>query len=391
MYDVLVGKQRALIFPVMCNGHIKIDNAKNYATTPLGVWSHDDDFTFEFVLTPYDVNGYGRFGLDSVREDPSGTDVGQSSKKILPGFDVAPNAGTATNFQSQLYLKTYDTSSNEDRLNLKMALFHSSTLKIYLKNSTLHNDNNPARYKIEVAMTIDGSTETFTSDQVILPSYTQRFSYGTEPFTGDATKFSGFLENGKYEFTDVAHLTSNFTGGGTAMLVDSISDFWATSRANALEVFYRDGFNFHSLGTVASAAGSTLNLTSAFSSNLSSGTELYVRSYAEPTYINGFKHLAITYSKSNNSIGFYLNGTQVFSGNHSSTSSFAFPEEAYFIGANNNKSAGTNAAFANEQFMGELHEVALQKVVKRQFTSLGNLYPNFNDVLFYLRFEEVDE
>ena len=391
MYDVLVGKQRALIFPVMCNGHIKIDNAKNYVTTPLGVWSHDDDFTFEFVLTPYDVNGYGKFGADSVREDPSGTDVGQNSKKILPGFDQLPNSGSAANFQSQLYLKTYDTSSNEDRLNLKMALFHSSTLKIYLKNSTLHNDNNPARYKIEVEMTIGGSTETFTSDQVILPSYTQRFSYGTEPFTGGATKFSGFLENGKYEYTHVSNLTAGFTGGGTSLSVGSVADFWATSRANALEVFYRDGFNFYSLGTVASVGGSTITLSSAFSSDLSTGTDLYVRSYAEPTYINGFKHLAISYSKSNNAIQFYLNGTQVFSGNHTSTSSFAFPEEAFYIGANNSKSTGTNAAFTNQQFMGELHEVALQKVAKRQFTSFGNLYPNFNDVLFYLRFEEVDE
>ena len=58
MYDVLVGKQRALIFPVMCNGFVTVGYDANVATTDYGIWDHDGSFCFEAVITPYDVNGY---------------------------------------------------------------------------------------------------------------------------------------------------------------------------------------------------------------------------------------------------------------------------------------------------------------------------------------------
>ena len=43
MYDVLTGKQRALVFPVMCNGFVKIDYSDNVPDSAddigYGVWS----------------------------------------------------------------------------------------------------------------------------------------------------------------------------------------------------------------------------------------------------------------------------------------------------------------------------------------------------------------
>ncbi len=61
MYDILTGKQRALVFPVMCNGYVKIDYSDNVPDSTddvgYGIWSHSGDFTFESIVTPYDING----------------------------------------------------------------------------------------------------------------------------------------------------------------------------------------------------------------------------------------------------------------------------------------------------------------------------------------------
>ena len=43
------------------------------------------------------------------------------------------------------------------------------------------------------------------------------------------------------------------------------------------------------------------------------------------------------------------------------------------------------------QFMGELHEMAIQGFEKSAFTITNSLYPFFDETLLYLRFEEVDE
>ena len=65
-YAIFTGKQRSLVFPVMCNGFLTLDYSDNISTTSsdasdikYGLWAIDKDFTFECVLTPYDINGYG--------------------------------------------------------------------------------------------------------------------------------------------------------------------------------------------------------------------------------------------------------------------------------------------------------------------------------------------
>ena len=71
MYEILTGKQRGLVFPVMCNGHVVIDYRDNIADTEndtdttndvaYGLWAHEDSFTFESIITPYEINGYGTY------------------------------------------------------------------------------------------------------------------------------------------------------------------------------------------------------------------------------------------------------------------------------------------------------------------------------------------
>ena len=57
MYNVFAGKQRSLVFPVMCNGFATIDYAENIPdagtssdTTDdvtYGIWAHTGSFTIE--------------------------------------------------------------------------------------------------------------------------------------------------------------------------------------------------------------------------------------------------------------------------------------------------------------------------------------------------------
>ena len=65
-------------------------------------------------------------------------------------------------------------------------------------------------------------------------------------------------------------------------------------------------------------------------------------------------------------------------------------DEDLFIGANGNREVGMSSAIDNKQFMGEMHEMCLTSVIRRRFPSTTNLLPNYNDTLFYFRFEEVD-
>ena len=67
MYHILTGKQRSLVFPVMCNARVKMDYSSNIPDiegspsdttddTGFGIWGHTGTFTFESVITPYEIN-----------------------------------------------------------------------------------------------------------------------------------------------------------------------------------------------------------------------------------------------------------------------------------------------------------------------------------------------
>ena len=54
----------------MCNGFVKLDYSDNVVDTnsdgdasndiAYGLFDHEGSFTFEAIITPYDINGYGR-------------------------------------------------------------------------------------------------------------------------------------------------------------------------------------------------------------------------------------------------------------------------------------------------------------------------------------------
>ena len=137
MYEILAGKQRALVFPVMCNGYVKIDYSDNVVDTEgdssttndiaYGLWAHEGSFTFESIITPYEINGYGTYSSETA---PT-----YSDKRVMPAISQSVyTAGTEGNHQSELYLPR--TGFN-NRLNHNMMIFYNTNFQISLVNSTI--------------------------------------------------------------------------------------------------------------------------------------------------------------------------------------------------------------------------------------------------------------
>jgi hypothetical protein len=119
-------------------------------------------------------------------------------------------------------------------------------------------------------------------------------------------------------------------------------------------------------------------------------TQIFKRTYLDPTYVENSFHIACTYDETAKNLNIYLNGLLVKTGTHAQSGTFSFEDEDLFIGATGGGATGVDSAATNKQFMGEMHEMCLTSVIRRRFPSINSLHPNYNDTLFYFRFEEVD-
>jgi len=379
MYDVLTGKQRALVFPVMCNGFVKIDYSDNVPNSAddigYGVWSHSGDFTFEAIVTPYDING--AFNTTLRGRTLSAT------KKIMPN---SGHQGTLSNFQSEKYL------SVANRITHEMRIFSSTNFYISLKNSTTTTANQPAEYKIVVGIKLSsGAVQEFTTNNVvIIPTKDRAWVYDNSPSSGmDNNGPFGFNEEGRIEYDFAAQMDADFSSGGTTISCHSIV---ADTIVEGEPLFIRDGYDFTTIGTVSSTdtSANTITLASAYNADIASSTKLLRRTYADPTYINNSFHIACTYDETAKELNIYFNGLLVKTGTHAQSGTFSFEDEDLFIGATGSGGHGALSTTVNKQFMGEMHEMCLTSVIRRRFPSITSLYPNYNDTLFYFRFEEVD-
>mgnify|MGYP003144518839 FL=1 len=385
-YAIFTGKQRSLVFPIMCNGFLTLDYTDNIVSTgtgiPYGLWDLDDNFTFECVLTPYEINGYGIHRTTGSINKPSNitqTTIGSgfsfnaNNKKIMPGLEQAIFTATEqNNFESELYLP------RASRITHEMRIFHSTNFQVSLVNDTLHNENNPARYKIKVGIKLGtASMEHFTSDAVIIPNLGSQYDSFVE---------KGFEEDGKVKYKSIGSTTSAFSSK-TANLSNANQHVF-----DGKEVFIRDGFTFTSFGIVDSASSSALTLKLDPSVSVSSGSEIFIHDdFFEPSYINNTYHVACSWDNQNKEVLVFLDGRLVKTGTHTQTDSFTMEAEDFFIGANGGGATGANSATTNNQFMGELHELSFMNIRKTEFNGINNLTPNLNNTVLYLRFEEVDE
>ena len=376
MYQVLAGKKRSLVFPVMCNGFVKLDYSDNVVDTnsdgdtsndiAYGIFDHQGSFTFEAIVTPYDINGYGRQSVSGTI--PSFT----LSKKIMPSNS---HQSTTANYQSELYLPV-----SGGRLTHEMRIFSNDKFSVSLLNATSFNENQPAEYKIKVSMDIGGSTQTFTTTSaVITANKSSMFKWST---TDDK---EGFDSNGRKVF-DLLSTVDDHTGA--VIELDSSDE----NQCHAgQELFIRDGFTFTSIGTIASINGTTsVTLNASYSPTLSNGTKVFIHSRKEASYINNTYHIACTYTQSSNRINIFLNGINVLSTKHTQSGTFAFGRTDSFIGATGAGATGEDSAITNKQFMGEMHEMSILNIPKTTFVNKETLLPSLNNTLLYLRFEEID-
>jgi len=394
-YSVFTGEQKSLVFPIMCNAFATIGYSDNIVDSGVssdttddityGIWGHTGDFTFEAVVTPYDINGYGSISGSGHGLVPTGGSLTASanntlsnSKKIMSALneDIF-TAGTQAQWQNQLYL------SNTARLTHEMRLFSSTNLQISLVNSTLHNENQPAEYKIKVGVKLGSNTmEYFQSGVVITANEESQYFYSS------SEDEVGFNEDGRAQYRGVATVSAV----NSATLTVSNTNYFFDN--NRLELFIRDGQDFVSIGYIDSIGGSDILLSGVPSVTISTSAPnntIYIKDTQEPNYINNMYHVACSWNDTAHAIDIFLNGQLVGSGTHTRTDSFTFANENLYLGATGGGSTGASSATTNKQFMGELHEMAITSISKSDFGGLYNLLPSYNETLLYLRFEEVDE
>jgi len=380
MYDIYVGEQKSLVFPIMCNAYVSIaydDNIPDVEGTPsdttddvpYGLWAHEGSFSFEAIITPYDINGE-----TNPKERAGGDD-----EKMMPANAIFANK------ISQAYL------AQADRNDYEMMIFYNSKFSISLVNTTSNDvsnliSNSPAEYKIKVSY-YDSSTVNINSSTVITASKERMEILGNVRYQNN---YSGFNEDGFRVFDDIG-VSAIVSSGRTIAVTVNTGVTGIEYYPAGTELFTRDGFDYTSIGVVTSLAGNNPTLVADLPSYPLAASRLYVHSYKEPKYVHDTHHIAVSYNENSKSTTIYYNGEKVGTGLRASDSpAFVFDRTDFLIGrATTNTSNTANYANTAKQFMGEMHEICLQRQTKSKF-QLNTLVPSYSEALLYLRFEEED-
>ena len=138
---------------------------------------------------------------------------------------------------------------------------------------------------------------------------------------------------------------------------------------------------------MANVGGAYIQLNTGYSESIVSGTEIYAETLKEPTYVDNMHHIAVSFNQTKNTINMFYNRRLVFSGEHTKKSSFSFARTNCLLGQVSETDSG---ASTNKQFMGEIHEFSIERKAKKEITFTNSLFPEIDETLLYLRFEEVD-
>ena len=360
MANVYIGDSKALVFPVMCDGYLKLDaDTVGTATSKGNFWNHTDNFTIEAIITPYDVNGNGHGSADidtktSTRTPPS------------PAEDE-----TETNFQSARYFGTIT-----NRLSHKMMLFYNNNFKFYLQNTTTTNYNQPAEYKLCVDFTnTSGLTTTVSSDNPIITAVNTLHGY--------------YDSNGYYEkhntsltkLTSVASITGTlltFTSGTDAEKLVILDELGANN-SGGTEIFNSSGV---SLGKVLSknTLGTNRSATLSLSQSSTITGDVYVSQPREALYLEEVYKVSCSYRK-NGQIELYVNNQSI------KTQTLSVPTFEFDSTTNNGESRIGKGTLTSEQFMGEFFEISMHKGKEPSLT-INTLTPSYSNILFYYTFGE---
>ena len=133
-------------------------------------------------------------------------------------------------------------------------------------NDSSHTENQPAQYRILVAMTIDGHTDLFQSPVAIAPETIKRYS-----FSGSSS-VSGFNKFGYLAYEKVTQIDGAVSAGSSSFDVDSTARLHTDSQ----KVFIRSGFDFIEVGTITNISSNTVTLSAAYSGALADNTDLFL-------------------------------------------------------------------------------------------------------------------
>jgi hypothetical protein len=350
MPGVFIGDTKSLVFPVMCDGYLQMKYSdKNSSTSTVvdlrqGIWGHNDSFTIEAIITPYDVNGFGSSG--------------NSSQGITTSEKTPPSVGTTTSNLTHYQSQDYFTPAN--RNTHKMMLFHSDGFELYLQNITTNNFNQPAEYKLCAKVGSENPVETGT----IISSRNRLFGYYDETGIYDGISTSLRLLD-----------SATATNPGVATLINLTTASNTNKVTIGTELFDNSGT---SIGTVVDMNSPNLQM-----SEVQYTRNVYYSQPKEATYLETMYKLTCCVHI-DGKIRLYVNNVLLIEETVTITN-FNFGTTDCYIGQDATLSS-TNRK--TTQFMGELFEIAMYKRAEPTLAS-STLNVGYNDTIFYYRFGDV--
>jgi|TARA_R100000482_G_scaffold121283_1_gene67333 hypothetical protein len=440
-----VDEGKCLVFPTMCDAYIHLEYAKHNMNTNNGLWNINGSFTGQFIIKPYDVNGYGDNTGQTNKDLVANGGAGNiTNKKTMPAIaDGAKDSFAAhvfRNNQAEKYLPNRERYLAKDMTGQiinnnphEMCLFHNNNITVNLVNTTDHNQNNPAEYKVQFKLTIDGtetileSTNVFTSrkyhysdvskvrNQVIsdgstvtvFDDYHLQFVYDKYKIIGkEAGQPPHSLIGNEYK----EGYTIKFTPGNTptsefntnlnqaGIVINDPTGNQPTpfeSIPIGTEMFTEDGISLgkvmmvipkappifpnHAIAFHPLPAGSTIPI-------LRDGAKIYTAIHREPMYIHTTTHISVAYEQTTRRMSIFANGIEVATTTHDSTTgSFSLDASDVYIGQN------ATLAYPNDrktQFMGELDSILFTDTYMTNYTHLFNPVAPYQNIMLYYDFSE---
>ena len=425
-FSVYNKNNKCLVFPTMCDAHILIDYSKHNGEVNTGMWAVEGSFTCQFVIKPYDVNGYGDNTTEGVIAlTDNGGSGNNSNRKTMPA--VADGISVVADNQDQRYLP------NDERYDHAMCLFHNTNMKVSLVNTTTYNQNNPAEYKIQFKLTVDGTETTLESPTVFTSRkhhYHDMSSVPTQtsPDGTSVTLWNDYHEQFLYKGFKVIgreagqekyyHNANGYSEGYTLKYTPSstpTTGYDTSSRVVTLTINDPTGdqptpinlipvgcelFNDKgvSLGTVAThlvkgGSGGThhsivMNALPAGATipTFTNGSKFYMPVQREPIYIHTSAHVAVGYEQATRRMSIFYNGIEIATGTHDATSQqFSLNESDIYIGKN------ASLSYPNDrktQYMGEMNYIVFTDEYTNTFTSLFNPIAPKESIKLYFDFNE---
>lgn len=415
-FSVYNKNNKCLVFPTMCDAHILIDYEKHNGEVNTGMWGVEGSFTCQFVIKPYDVNGYGDNTTESlIALTDNGGSGNNSNRKTMPA--VADTITVVADNQDQRYLP------NDQRYDHAMCLFHNTNLKVSLVNTTTYNQNNPAEYKIQFKLTVNEVETTLESPTVFTSRkhHYQDMSSVVSQTSPDGTSvtlwydyhkqflYKGFKVIGreagqeKYYHNGNGYSAGYTINSGTydaiSRTVILVTDILTGDQPEpeklipiGCELFNDEGVSLGIVTGFGSGDGFRrypINLSLPVGSpipTITTGAKFYMPVQREPMYIHTSAHVAVGYEQATRRMSIFYNGIEIASGTHGATSEqFSLHESDVYIGKNNTLSYPNDR---KTQYMGEINYIVFTNEYTNTFTSLFNPMARRESIKLYYDFNE---